>query len=118
MIKMVVNASDLNAYNTPAPVGVQHAINYTEIVNSLGSQIVDRFLIIGLVFIVYSYWNRCGMRRDFNGGWDSYPKRLMIHVFKDKAEYYTNFMNGFLDGLTSSVALVAIAMWLLYKLGW
>lgn len=118
MIEMVINATDLNMYSTSGPDGIPHSINYTQIIDSLGSQIVDRFLIIGLVFLVYSYWNRCGMRRDFNGPWDSYPKQLMVRLFKDKAEQYTNFMNGFLDGLTSSVAIVAIAMWIMYKLGW
>lgn len=118
MIKMVINAADLNLYTTPPPTVVPHAINYSDVVDAIGSQIVDRFLIIGLVFLVYSYWNRCGMRRDFNGHWDSYPKQLMVRIFKDKAEHYTEWINGFLDGLTSSVALVSIAMWFMYKLGW
>lgn len=117
MIEMT-NAAELNIYNTASPTGVPHALNYSDIINAVGNQIVDKFLILGIVFLVYSYWNRCGMRRDFNGPWDSYPKRLMIHIFKDMAEHYTNWVNGFLDGLTSSVAFVAIAMWIAYKLGW
>lgn len=114
---MVIDAEKLNLYNTPPP-GISQTLSFSDIIDSIGSQIVDRFLIIGVVFIIYSYWNRCGMRRDFNGSWDSYPKRLMINIFKCKAEHYTNWINGFLDGLTSSVAFVAIAMWIMYKLGW
>lgn len=96
---------------------VPHQITYQEMMGSLGDQIMLRFLIIGIVVLIYTYWIRCGMRKEFNGNWDSYPKQLMVRIFKDEAESTTKWLNGFMDGLVSIFAIISIATWVLYAAG-
>lgn len=105
---------DLNINATPFTT---HKITYGEVINILGDQVMYKFLIIGVVFLFASYWDRCGMRKDWSSSGKSYPKLLMIYIFGEKAEERTNDCNEILDGLTSTLAIVSISIYILYKLG-
>lgn len=102
---------------TPPPYSPAHQITYHEMMGQLGDQIMMRFLIIGVVMLIYTYWCRCGMRREFNSPYNSHLKQLMVKIFKEEAEDTINKLNGFLDGLVSSIAFVSIGTWILYTAG-
>ncbi len=77
---------------------------------------MDKFLIIGAIFLIYNYWNKCGMR-NFSESGNSIPKIIMTSIFKERAKEKSAILSNFLDGFTGTVACVSIAIWLLYKLG-
>jgi len=107
---------DISGLNTNNLSLQPHQLNYSELVNGFGNQMMDKFLIIGAIFLIYSYWNKCGMRR-FSESGNSIPKIIMNAVCKDKAKESSEAVNDFMDGACGSVAIVSISIWLLYKIG-
>lgn len=121
MIKMIEYNGSMNDFAIKCVDNVTgtipHPLSYTELVNAYGNQMIDKFLIIGIVFLLYSYWNRCGMQRYKDAG-ESIPKIIMRAIFKDQAEEQTKIANEVLNGIVAMTAIISIAIWLMYKLGW
>lgn len=104
-------------YDVNITINPLHQITYNEVIDSLGDQVMYKFLIIGVVFLLTSYWDRCGMRNDWNLSGKSYPKLIMIHMFGEQAEERTKDFNEILNGLTSTLAIISISIYILYKMG-
>ena len=89
-----------STYNILVPVGSwqpQPILTYADVLEKLGSQVMDRFLIIGIIILITSLWYI------FDG-----------HKREDK---FSQELTGALNYLSLCAGLVSLIFWMIFK-GW
>jgi len=87
-------------YNISSPAGSwqpQQTLTYSDILEKLGSQIMDRFLLIGIIILITSLWYI------FDG-----------HKREDRI---SQELTGALNYLSLCSGIVSVIFWMIFK-GW